>query len=236
MFGAARLLGKSLISTDVFGARDSPGVLPPDARFSLVGEVIQMAVEANVRAGHLWTARPAGIRGGRLTLTAWALLAVAGWVAAGLASVISVREHQASEKLAAEAGLTPLAGPGVEIVLSDATRTVRPGGNPSMELIQDSDLIFLNMMLWYGGAGAVAINGERITAQSTITSSGPVLVINRRRIVGPFHVVAIGDPQVVRGALETRGGFVERMRQGGLGVQVIPRQHLVVPGREDLQM
>ncbi len=197
--------------------------------------VKQMTVEDDARTrplGHLWTIRPAWARGVRPALAAWILLAVAGWAAAGVLAVIAVRERQAADRLAVDAGATPVAGPGVEIVLTDSTRTLRPGENPSMALVQDSDLVFLNMMLWYGGARAVAINGERITAQSTITSSGPTMVINRRPFVAPFRVVAVGDPKVLRGVLETRGGFVDRMREGGLGVQVTPRPDLVVPGRD----
>jgi uncharacterized protein YlxW (UPF0749 family) len=192
--------------------------------------VRQATTGADVKAAHPWTARPARERLGAGAVV-WMLLAAAGWTAAGVASVAAVRAYQAAGRLAVEAGRTPVRGPGVEIVLSDATRPLRPGENPSLALVQDSDLIFLNMMLWYGGARAVAINGERITPQTTITSSGSTLLINRRRLVGPFHVVAVGDPQVLRGVLETRGGFVERMRESGLGVRVATRPDLVIPAR-----
>lgn len=102
-------------------------------------------------------------------------------------------------------------------MLTEGTTTSRPAGNANAMLVQDGDLILLNMMLWYGGARAVAINGKRITAQSAIISSGPTLLINGCRTVGPFHVTAIGDPAVLRGALETRGGAVDRMQEAGLG-------------------
>ncbi len=200
-----------------------------------------MAV-GNLRTGHLSTIRsgradhpdhvdhPRVARGTRLAITVWIVIAVIGWGAAGVTSIMNVRERQASGRLAAQAGLTAVAGAGVEVVVSDASQAAKAGENPSMALVQDSDLIFLNMMLWYAGARAVAINGERITAQSAITSSGPVLVVNRRRIVGPFHVTAVGDPRVLKGVLETRGGFIERMRQGGLGVEVTTRQQVTIPG------
>ena len=87
----------------------------------------------------------------------------------------------------------------------------------------------LNMMLRYGGAQAVAVNGERITAQSTIVSSGPTLLIDGRRTVGPFHVTAIGDPIVLRGAVEARGGVLDGLRRAGLGVHVTTKQAMVVP-------
>jgi uncharacterized protein YlxW (UPF0749 family) len=100
-------------------------------------------------------------------------------------------------------------------------------------LVQDSDLTFLVMMLWYGGARAIAINGERVTTLTTITSSGPTLLINGRRLVGPFEVVAVGDPRVLRGVLETRGGFADRMRQSGLGVRISAHPAIAVPAGRD---
>jgi len=69
-------------------------------------------------------------------------------------------------------------------------------------------------------------------AQSAITSSGPTLLINGRRTAGPFHVMAIGDPAVPRGALEPRGGVVDRMQEAGLEVQIVVQQALVCPPRE----
>ncbi len=188
-----------------------------------------MTVQA--KAGHLWVFRPAlaRLRAGPVV---WIVLAVAGWATAGGLAVATVRAHQVAARFAAEAGRTPVSGPGIEIVLTDASRAPRTGENPSLALVQDSDLIFLNMMLWYGGARAVAINGERVTAQTTITSSGPTLVINRRRLVGPFHVVAVGDPRVLRGVIETRGGFADRMRESGLGVEIHTHPNLVVPARD----
>jgi len=98
----------------------------------------------------------------------WAVFALAGWWVAGLAVAVVVRDHQATSHLVALAGFTPIPGPGIEIMLTDSTTTPRSDGNANAMLVQDGDLILLNMMLWYGGARAVAINGERITAQSTI--------------------------------------------------------------------
>jgi DNA-directed RNA polymerase subunit K/omega len=171
------------------------------------------------------------VRGMRASLAVWVVLAVAGWGAAGVGVVAAVRAYQGTSQLAALAGLTPVQGPGIEVVVSDGERKLRPKENPSVVLVQEGDLIFLNMMLWYGGTRGVAINGERVTAQSTITSSGPTLLINGRRVVGPFHVLAIGDPDVLRGALEARGGFVDRMQQAGLGIAVMTQENLTVPAR-----
>lgn len=159
----------------------------------------------------------------------WALsLALVGWSVAGVAVLGDVQEHQVARSLAAAAGLTAIPGSGIEIVLTDAASASSSGADPRVALVQDGDVVLLNMMLWYGGAQAVAVNGERITAQTTIVSSGPTLLINGRRTVGPFHVTAIGDPVVLRGSVEARGGVLDSLRQSGLGVHVTTKRAMVV--------
>jgi len=185
-----------------------------------------MAAMVSTLARVHWPAR-ARTRGAGLAV--WILLAAAGWGAAAAGFSTAAHEHLRAARYAAFAGLTPVSGPGVAVTVHDSTRTIRPGENPSASLVQDSDLTFLVMMLWYGGARAVAINGERVTTLTTITSSGPTLLINGRRLVGPFQVVAVGEPRVLRGVLETQGGFAERMRESGLGVRISQSQGVTVP-------
>jgi hypothetical protein len=166
----------------------------------------------------------------RRTGLMWTLtLALAGWSVAGVAVLGDVQEHHVARRLAAAAGLTAISGPGIDIVLTDASGAFSSSADPSAALVQDGDVVSLNMMLWYGGAQAVAVNGARITAQSTIVSSGPTLVIDGRRMVGPFHVSAIGDPVVLRGTVEARGGVLDDLRRAGLGVRVTTSRAMVVP-------
>jgi uncharacterized protein YlxW (UPF0749 family) len=186
-----------------------------------------MATDVHSR-GRSWLAPPSWLRGLRAGLAPWILLAVAGWTVAGVAAAAAVRAHQASDRLASLAGLTPVIGPGIEITLSDSTRTLGPDQNPSEALVQDSDLLLLEMLLWYGGARGVAVNGARITARTTILSSGPTIVIDGRRMVAPFHITAVGDPQLLLSVLQTRGGFLDRMHESGLGVNVATRSRVVV--------
>jgi uncharacterized protein YlxW (UPF0749 family) len=173
--------------------------------------------------------------GVRTGMAAWVLLAVAGWMVAGIAGMSAVHARQEAGRAAALAGLTPAFGPGVEITLSDSTRALAPSDNPSEALVQDSDLLLLEMMLWYGGVRAVAINGVRITAQSTIISSGPTIVVDGHRMVAPFHVFAVGDQKLLQGVLQTRGGFLDRMREAGLGVLVTARSNVTVPAADAAQ-
>jgi uncharacterized protein YlxW (UPF0749 family) len=147
---------------------------------------------------------------------------------------MTVHEQRRAAQYATLAGLTPVSGPGIVVTLSDSAAAIPPGANPSTALVQDSDLTFLVMMLWYGGAHAVAINGERVTAVATITSSGATILINGRRLVGPFDVAAVGDPKVLTGVLETRGGFAERARETGLGLRITARPVVTVPAAREV--
>lgn len=207
-------------------ATNGGGTDPMSVR-RVVTQVIPAAATVARTRTWLWP----WVRGMPASMAVWVVLAMVGWVAAGVGVVVAVRAYQGTWQLAALAGLTPVHGQGIEVVVSDGERRLRPKENPSVVLVQEGDLIFLNMMLWYGGARGVAINGERITAESTITSSGPTLLINGRRVVGPFHVLAIGDPDVLRGTLEARGGFMDRMLQAGLGVAIATEENLTVPAR-----
>jgi hypothetical protein len=187
------------------------------------------AVVATITRLH-WPARVLTRRTG---VTAWILLAAAGWGVAAAGVSVAVHEHRRAAQYAAFGGLTAVSGPGVGVALSDSDRAIPAGRDPSIALVQDSDLTFLVMMLWYGGARAIAINGERVTTLTTITSSGPTVLINGRRLVGPFEVVAVGDPRVLRGVLETRGGFADRMRESGLGVRISAHSAITVPAGRD---
>lgn len=187
-----------------------------------------MALSERVRTGRLRTVRPAWTVLLRPGLAVWIALII-GWGVAGGAAVSAVREHRAATRFATLAGFTPVHGPGIEVVVSDAPRSLQTGENLSEALVQDGDLVVLNMMLWFGGAEAVAINGERVTATTTITSSGPTILINGHRTVGPFHVFAVGNPQVLREVLEAHGGFVDRMRAADIGVQIVRHRELTVP-------
>jgi len=177
------------------------------------------AVQRSVRV------RLSGLRAG---LVPWMLLAAVGWGVAGVAVVVAIRAHHAAGSLAAAAALAPVSGPGVEVVIAEMPNRLAPP-RPEPVRVQAGDLVLLNMTLWYAGARAAAVNGERITAMSPITASGPVILINGRPSVGPFRLVAIGDPVVLAAVLNTPGGIVQRMRADGLAVQVAAREDLTAP-------
>ncbi len=96
-----------------------------------------------------------------------------------------------ARQLAAEevvAGISPASGPGLRVVLSDST------GAAAGNRILDRDLQTVVNALWAAGAEAVAVDGERLTAQSAIRQAGSAILVNFQPLSPPYEVTAIGDP------------------------------------------
>ena len=96
-------------------------------------------------------------------------------------------------------GLMPLQGPGVVIEISDSKRVIPDGENPANYIVLVDDLRDIVVSLWASGADAIAINGERLVATSSIYGVGASILVNTAFLSPPFRVEAIGP-----------GGLLER--------------------------
>jgi uncharacterized protein YlxW (UPF0749 family) len=54
--------------------------------------------------------------------------------------------------------------------------------------------------LWAAGAGAIAINGQRLTPTTAIRTAGEAILVDYRPLSPPYEVTALGDP----GGLQSR--------------------------------
>ena len=115
--------------------------------------------------------------------------ALAG-TAAGKALAARVR----SEELAS--GAVAVTGPGVRVTLDDAPQKTGSARNR----VLDRDLQATVNALWAAGAEAVAVNGERLTAQSAIRQAGDAILVDFSPLAPPYQVDAIGDPVPVETA------------------------------------
>jgi uncharacterized protein YlxW (UPF0749 family) len=93
-----------------------------------------------------------------------------------------------SEELVA--GSLPVAGPGLQVTVQDSAPTAAGQRNK----VLDRDLQAVVNALWAAGAEAVAVNGQRITAQSAIRQAGEAILINFQPVASPYVVDAVGDP------------------------------------------
>ena len=90
-------------------------------------------------------------------------------------------------------GLTALHGPGVIVEIADSQRVVPPGENPASFIVLVDDLRDIVSALWASGAEAVAVNGERLVATSSIYGVGASVLVNTAFLSPPFRVEAIGS-------------------------------------------
>jgi uncharacterized protein YlxW (UPF0749 family) len=114
----------------------------------------------------------------------------------GTASGASLAAQLRAEELAG--GAVAVAGPGLRVTLDDAAAAGTTGTNR----VLDRDLQAVVNALWASGAEAVAINGQRLTAQSAIRQAGDAILVDFQPLSPPYHVDAVGDPI----ALETGFG------------------------------
>jgi uncharacterized protein YlxW (UPF0749 family) len=90
-------------------------------------------------------------------------------------------------------GLTAVAGPGVIVEIADSNRVVPPGENPSNFIVLVDDLRDIVAALWASGAEAIAVDGERLVATSSIYGVGASVLVNTTFLSPPFRIEAIGS-------------------------------------------
>jgi len=126
-------------------------------------------------------------------------------------------------KLRLLAGLEPVRGRGVEVV-------VVPRQGTGVFTVRDEDLLRIVNELRGAGAEALAINGQRLIATSEIRTSGAHINVNLIPVAAPYRILAIGNPEYMKNTLEMRGGVVETLREWGIDIAVFTREDLTIPG------
>ncbi|MGX2998425.1 DUF881 domain-containing protein [Streptomyces sp. JNUCC 64] len=100
------------------------------------------------------------------------------------------------------AGSSAVHGPGVKLVVDDAKEAAADGDGPrgtsgfsDTGRVKDRDLQRVVNGLWYSGAEAVSVNGQRLTALSAIRAAGDAVLVDNKPLVPPYTVLAVGDGQ-----------------------------------------
>lgn len=117
-------------------------------------------------------------------------------------------------------------GPGIVIVADNSTQ-----GNTDGR-VTDIDLQTLVNGLWYAGAEAIAINGNRLGTLSSIRKAGLAIVVNFTSIGPPYRIVALGNSESLADRLnENPGGqyWAARVLKAGLRFDLQREAQLTVP-------
>ena len=137
----------------------------------------------------------------------------------------TVKEELENSRKAA--GTTELKGKGIIVTIDDSKNQTLGAANNSL-VIHDEDLLLFVNELNSAGAEAVSINGQRITARSSIKCAGSIINVNGVRVAAPFEIKAIGDPQVLESALKFKGGVVDNLTPWGFKVDIIKVESLTI--------
>ena len=105
-------------------------------------------------------------------------------------------------------GVIPAAGPGITITLKDADYDPVEQ-NPNDYIVHESHIFKVINELRISGAQGISINGQRITANSFIKCTGPVITIDGKTFPAPFIIEAIGDSDVLASSLYLKGGVID---------------------------
>jgi len=130
------------------------------------------------------------------------------------------------------AGLTEVAGPGIQVTLSDSMRhSTQPGDPLSLNnLIHDVDIAQVVNELKASGAEAIAVNGQRIISISTFRCVGPVIQVNGVPASPPYVIQAIGDPETLYGGVNLPVGVLDQIRRiDAMMVHVDRRKQIRLP-------
>lgn len=101
------------------------------------------------------------------------------------------------------AGLTPVSGSGVEVVIHDGTQPAFPGEPAMLQLVHDQYVLHIVGLLMGAGATAVAVNGQRYVSTTAIFCSGPTIRINGVSYASPYVIQAVGSPSQLLNALNS---------------------------------
>jgi uncharacterized protein YlxW (UPF0749 family) len=142
--------------------------------------------------------------------------------------------------LEAATGLAPVRGPGARITIGDGPTPVDPvtGERKTEARVKDTDLQLAANALWAGGAEAIAINGQRLTATSTIRQAGEAILVDFRPVTTPYEVVAIGPDTLADEFSDGYAGrfFGELAARYGMSVDAAEVKDVTLDAATDLNL
>lgn len=130
-------------------------------------------------------------------------------------------------------GLVDMEGPGLNIVMEDASREFEENDvsyiERSLKLIHNTDMIQVVNDLLNGGAEAISINGHRVISSSSIFCNGLFLRINGVQIGTPFYIKAIGNKEAMKNYILSEESYVKTLMLRGIEIEIEEEDNLIVP-------
>lgn len=137
--------------------------------------------------------------------------------------------------VAPAAAMTPVVGPGVEVVLDDAPRSLdRDPGNatPDDLVVHQQDVEAVVNAMWRAGADGVSVMGRRLSSTSAVRCVGNTLLLDGRVYSPPFRIAAVGDTDRIESELDGDPQvqvYREYADLFGLGYEVAVQPEITLP-------
>ncbi|HEY8501012.1 MAG TPA: DUF881 domain-containing protein [Clostridia bacterium] len=117
------------------------------------------------------------------------------------------------------AGLKTVKGRGVIV-------TIEGIGNAPVD--DDNILAVLNE-LRAADVQALAVNDERIIATSEVRRAGGYMMVNGRKLLPPYVIKAIADPDNLEGSLKIMDGVVDMLKYYNIKIDVKKEENVIIP-------
>jgi len=153
-------------------------------------------------------------------------------------SAVAELQRQVDE-LRQPAGLSPVAGPGLTVVLTDAPKSQidKAAGDEDVSvdelIVHQQDIQAVVNALWVGGAEAMTIQGQRVVSTTGIKCVGNTVVLHGVPYSPPYRIAAIGSPSELMQSLDSSDyidAYLRVVAAHGLGYEVTPSARLEFPG------
>jgi len=115
-----------------------------------------------------------------------------------------------AEKYRMFLGKVKVSGKGVKVTLADGEYDPDEE-NINNYLVHEHHVFKVINELYISGAAAIAVNGQRISHNSYVLCTGPVITVDGYQHPAPFEITAIGDPNVLSSALNITGGIKDQL-------------------------
>jgi uncharacterized protein YlxW (UPF0749 family) len=162
-------------------------------------------------------------------------------------ALAAVDAERAAElrSLSVTAGAVAVRGPGFVVTVDDAvgSGTGSADGDPRTSAgDQDGRVIARDVQiiansLWEAGAEAVSVNGQRLTATSSIRFAGDAILVDYRPLARPYVLTSIGDPGRLPSAFASGSGgaYLSTLRDSfGIRVDTRTAREVTVPASGSL--
>ncbi|MDD2189437.1 MAG: DUF881 domain-containing protein [Eubacteriales bacterium] len=128
-------------------------------------------------------------------------------LSSGEDNILKDKLQKEREQYKVLSGNADVQGEGVVIIIDDGTRQLYEGEDPNTVLVHDMDILNVINELNRSGAEVLAVNGQRIVNDSSISCSGYTIRINGQFFARPFEIKAIGDSKRMAAALIGPEGY-----------------------------